>query len=74
MKKTSKKSARGDMLPEYDFRGGKRGVYAARFAAGTNLVALEPDVAKAFPDSAAVNRALRGLINRSKPKGKRKVG
>jgi hypothetical protein len=51
-----------EILPEYDFRGGVRGKYAARFAEGTNLVALDPDVAAAFPDSAAVNAALRALI------------
>jgi hypothetical protein len=48
-------------LPEYDFRGGIRGKYAARFAAGTNLVFLDPDVAELFPDATAVNDALRAL-------------
>ena len=38
-----------DMLNEYDFRRGKRGVYAERYAQGTNLVALAPDVAAVFP-------------------------
>ncbi len=47
------------MRDEYDFSRGVRGKYAERFAAGTNLVRLEPDVAKAFPTSEAVNRALR---------------
>ena len=51
-----------DMADEYDFRGGVRGKYARRFAAGTNLVALDPDVAAAFPDSASVNEALRLLV------------
>ncbi|MBI3721797.1 MAG: hypothetical protein HY248_04515 [Fimbriimonas ginsengisoli] len=50
------------MLEEYDFRGGVRGKYAERYAAGTNLVLLEPDVAAFFPDSHSVNEALRGLI------------
>ena len=36
--------------------------YAARYAAGTNLVALAPEVAAVFPDSEAVNEALRTLI------------
>jgi len=35
-----------DMLNEYDFRGGRRGVYAERYAQGTNLVVLAPDVAE----------------------------
>ena len=47
---------------EYDFRGGVRGKYAAHYAEGTNLVLLEPDVARRFPTSADVNRALRMLI------------
>ena len=51
-----------DMLEEYDFRGGRRGVYAERYAQGTNLVALAPDVLEVFPDSEAVNEALRTLV------------
>jgi len=51
-----------DMLDEYDFRGGRRSVYAARYAQGTNFVALAPDVAAVFPDSDAVNEALRALV------------
>jgi len=51
-----------DMLEEYDFSGGRRGVYAERYAQGTNLVALSPDVAAVFPDSEAVNEALRTLV------------
>lgn len=56
-----------DMQPHYDFRNGVRGKYAARYARGTNVVLLEPDIAKAFPDSASVNRALRALqdVNRT---------
>jgi hypothetical protein len=51
-----------ELLPEYDFRPGVRGKYAARYAEGTNVVLLDPDVAAAFPDSAAVNSALRALL------------
>ena len=50
-----------EILPEYDFRGGVRGKYAARYAEGTNVVVLDPDVAEAFPTSAAVNSAWRAL-------------
>ena len=50
-----------EILPEYSLKGGVRGKYAARYARGTNLVLLEPDVADVFPDSASVNRALRAL-------------
>jgi hypothetical protein len=50
------------MRPEYDFSKGVRGKYAKRYAAGTNVVLLDADVVKAFPTSAAVNRALRSVI------------
>ena len=55
-----------ELRPEYDLRellkGGVRGKYAQRYRAGTNLVLLEPDVAKAFPSEAVVNEALRLVI------------
>jgi hypothetical protein len=55
-----------DLRPEYDLRellkGSVRGKYAERYKEGTNLVLLEPDVAKAFPDQEAVNEALRLVI------------
>ncbi len=56
------KSDDSDMLKEYDFSGGVRGKYAARFAEGTNIVVLAPDLARIFPDSQAVNEALRTLV------------
>ena len=55
-KSDSKKRA---AVPDYDFSKGVRGKYAARFAAGTNVVVLSPDVAEVFPDSESVNEALR---------------
>jgi hypothetical protein len=55
-------AAEDELLPEYDLTGGVRGKYAERYAAGTNLVRLDPDVAKVFPDSQAVNDALRALV------------
>jgi hypothetical protein len=63
-KKTSEPAEDPDleMREEYDFSGGVRGKYAARYAEGTNIVRLDPDVAKVFPDSAAVNSALRALV------------
>jgi Trm5-related predicted tRNA methylase len=62
MKKTvTDQSETDEMRPEYDFRGGVRGKYAERYARGTNVVLLDPDVAEVFPDSEAVNRALRAL-------------
>ncbi len=50
-----------EMLPEYDFSGGIRGKYAARFEKDAVMVVLDPDVAGAFPDSKSFNRALRAL-------------
>jgi len=51
-----------DMLEEYDFSKGVRGKYAKRFAEGTNVVVIEPDIAKVFPDHDSVNQALRSLV------------
>jgi hypothetical protein len=45
-----------------DLGTGVRGKYFAAFEEGSNLVLLNPDVAKAFPTSEAVNEALRGLL------------
>jgi len=65
---TSRSALREDtMLPEYDFSQARRGVTAARYAQGSNVIVLEPDVAAAFPDAASVNDALRALIRVAKP-------
>jgi hypothetical protein len=58
MSKATKKSD-DEMRPEYDLRGGVRGKFYKEYQQGTNVVLLEPDVAKVFRDSKAVNRALR---------------
>lgn len=50
-----------DMLDEYDFSNGVRGKYVDRFAKGSNVIVLDPDVAQVFPDSESVNQALRAL-------------
>jgi hypothetical protein len=67
MKKTKRKprrpSATDAMRPEYDFRGGIRGKYAARYRQGTNVVLLDPDAAAAFGTAESVNRALRALLD-----------
>ena len=57
-----------DLLPEYDFTGAVRGKYYERYAQGTNVVLLDPDVAAAFRDSAAVNDALRLLVSLAEAK------
>ena len=62
MKKDSIAKSDDEMRPEYDLsllKGGVRGKYYRQAIAGTNLVLIEPDLAKIFPDSAAVNRTLR---------------
>ncbi len=51
-----------DIPNEVDFTGGKRGVYAARYAHGTNVVVLEADIARRFKTSEQVNRVLRSVI------------
>ncbi len=57
------------MRREYDFSKAKRGVTAARYAKGTNVVVLEPDVVRLFPNALSVNEALRaigGIIKQAK--------
>lgn len=63
MKRPPDPSEEGEMLSEYDFSSGARGKYSDRFREGTNLVRLDPDVAEQFPDSEAVNKALRSLMH-----------
>ncbi len=50
-----------DMLDEYDFSKGIRGKYALRYQEGTNIIKLDEDVRKIFPDTKSVNEALRSL-------------
>ena len=52
-----------EMLPEYDFADGVRGRHHEAYQAGTNVIFLEPDLAKVFKDSDSVNRVLRLLLN-----------
>jgi hypothetical protein len=58
-------SARTATRAENDFatmQGGVKGKYVRRYRSGTNLVLLDPDIAKAFPTDASVNEALRLLV------------
>ncbi len=70
MKKASRKATDG-LRAEYkrsDFGALVRGKYAAKVAASSNIVVLEPQVARAFPNDRAVNKALRSLLrNRKRP-------
>jgi 1,2-phenylacetyl-CoA epoxidase PaaB subunit len=53
--------AADEILPEYAFSRAHRNKFASRYAAGSVVVVLEPDVAAAFPSSRAANDALRAL-------------
>ena len=67
MKKANRK-IKDDLRPEYDFakmKGGVRGKYAAQTRSKTNLVLLDPEIAKAFPTDAAVNQVLRVVLLRT---------
>jgi hypothetical protein len=65
-----KRNLNDELRPEYDMKsllkGGIRGKYAARYRTGTNLVLLEPEVAKAFPNQKAVNDALKLVMKLKK--------
>jgi hypothetical protein len=65
-----KKNEVNDLAEEYDFSRGVRGKYAKRYAQGTNIVLIEPDVAKYFPDQESINNALRSLIAIIEKQGK----
>lgn len=54
------------MRSEYDFSGAVRGKYYKRYLETTNVVILEPDVAKRFKNAASVNKALRAYLKGSK--------
>ena len=62
-KNRSDAPADDEMRPEYDLRGGVRGKYYERYKQGSNVVLLEPDIAKVFRDSATVNEALRRYLS-----------
>jgi hypothetical protein len=47
--------------PNLDFSKGVRGKYYNRLKQGTNVAVIDPDLLDSFPDSAAVNEALRSL-------------
>ena len=66
-----------EMRPEYDFSKMKlvgHGIYAERYRSGTNLVLLDSDVRKAFPDDEAVNEALRVIAKAAKQQAARANG
>ena len=68
MKKARRKLS-GELRAEYkrsDFGPLVRGKYVQRVAEATNVVVLDPQVAKAFPNDRAVNKALRALLRKRK--------
>jgi hypothetical protein len=68
---------RDTLRPEYDFSRGIRGATHQRYRAGTNVILLDPALMDVFPDSAAVNKALRtlapGLRRRKRSAKKRRA-
>ncbi len=74
MKKTDKPELNDELREEYDLaklEDAVRGKYAQRFKEGSNVIVLAPDVAEVFPNSEAVNEALRLLISVAKASSKR---
>ena len=51
-----------DMLEEYDFSKGIKAKYSQKYSEGTNVIVIDPDIKKYFPDHDAVNQALRSLV------------
>jgi hypothetical protein len=74
MKKPPRKAAerldqnRDTMRPEYDFSNATRGITAEWYRDGSNVVQLDPDVNEIFPDSLALNEALRTFARLVKPR------
>jgi len=64
--KNKTENEKDEMLKEYDFSKGVRGKYAEKYAKGNNIVIIEADLFKEFPDSVAVNNALRKFLNLKK--------
>ena len=52
--------------PEELIKSGIRGKYTKSYREGTNIVLIDPDLHKLFPDSEAVNRALREYVSKKR--------
>lgn len=61
--KKKKPNKNKEMLDNYDFSKGVQGKYYERYRKGTNIVLIDPDVAKTFPNAQSVNNALRALAH-----------
>jgi hypothetical protein len=60
-KMARRRSGSDEVLPEYDFTRARPNKYAARYARGSIIVTLDPDVAAVFPGAREANDALRAL-------------
>lgn len=63
----SDKDTLRDEYPDELIQSGERGKYSKRYREGTNVVLIDPDLQKIFPDSDAVNRALRDYLSTKRP-------
>jgi hypothetical protein len=70
MKQVKLRAKDDQMRAEYDFSKGVRGKYSKLFAKGTNIIVLDPDVAKVFKNSKEVNSILRTLTKIAAQKAK----
>lgn len=62
----SDKDTLRDQYPEHLIKSGVRGKYAKSYREGTNVVLLDPDLHELFPNSEAVNRALRDYVAKNR--------
>jgi hypothetical protein len=62
-----------EVLPEYDFSRSRPNKYAARYAKGSLVVTLDPDVAAVFPGPREANDALRALAGVIRSHGTRRA-
>jgi hypothetical protein len=60
-KVASRRTGKDGLRPEYDFSRARPNKYAARYAKGSIVVTLDPDVAAVFPGASEANDALRVL-------------
>lgn len=62
-KNTVPKAGEWEMRAEYDFSDSRPNKYTQKFAEGTNIVVIEPDLVEFFPNTESVNNALRALAS-----------
>jgi hypothetical protein len=72
-RKTARRTGRDEAMAEYDFRRARPNKYAARYAKGSIVVTLAPDVAAVFPGAREANDALRGLARAVRRRRRRRL-